>query len=137
MTHPLSKLVNIAKTFLQLVTKNFPKSNKFDKIFKRNTVKVSYSCMNSMPKIIKGHNNKVTSKPHDQTQYNCRENAECSMEENYQVNEVFYKCDVTRPLLKKVYLGLAEGEWKNHFYNHKLLFKNKRYFNKTTLSSYM
>ena len=54
-----------------------------------------------------------------------------------QVNNVVYKCDVTRSLPKKVYLGLAEGEWKSPFYNHKLSFKHKRYSNKTILSSYM
>ena len=57
---PFSKSVatNIAKTFLQLVTKHFPRSNKLHKIFNRNTVKVSYSCMNNMSNIIKGHNKK-------------------------------------------------------------------------------
>ena len=30
------------------------------------------------------------------------------MEGNYQVNDIVYKSDVTRVLLKKVYLGLAE-----------------------------
>ena len=43
----------------------------------------------------------------------------------------------TRPLPKKVYLELAEREWKSCFYYHKLSFKHKRYSNKTTLSSYM
>ena len=54
-----------------------------------------------------------------------------------QVNNVIYKCDATRPLPKKMYLGLPGGEWKSRFYNHKLSFKHKRYSNKTTLSSYM
>ena len=40
-----------------------------------------------------------------------------------QVNVVVYTCDVTRPLSKKVYLGLAEGEWKSCFYNHILSLK--------------
>ena len=40
------------------------------------------------------------------------------MEENCQVNNVVYKYEVTRPLPKKMYLGLAEGEWKSRFYNH-------------------
>ena len=53
------------------------------------------------------------------------------------VNDVAYKCDVTRPLTKKLHLRFAEGEWKSHFYNHKLSFKHKRYSNKTTLPSYM
>ena len=42
------------------------------------------------------------------------------MEGDCLANDLVYKCDVTRPLHKKVYLGLAEGEWKNRFYNHKL-----------------
>ena len=89
-----------------------------------------------MSSIIKGHNKKVTSKPRDQRpKCNCRKKAECPMEGNCQVNDVVYKCDVTGPLPNKVYLGLAEEEWKSRFYNHMLLFKHKRYSNKTTLSS--
>ena len=48
-------------------------------------------------------------------------------EENCQVNDVVYKCDLTRPLPKKVYVGLAEREWKSCFCNYKLLFKHERY----------
>ena len=54
-----------------------------------------------------------------------------------QVNVVVYTCDVTRPLSKKVYLGLAEGEWESRFYNHILSLKKNRNSNKTTLLSYM
>ena len=96
---PFNKSVstNVAKTFLQLITKHFPRSHKLHKIFNRNTVKVSYSCMNNMSKIIKGHNKKVTSKPRDQRpKCNCRKKAECPMEGNCLVNDVVYKCDITR-----------------------------------------
>ena len=55
------------------------------------------------------------------------------MERNCQVNNFKYKCDVTRPLPKKVYLRLAEGAWNSRFYNNKLLFKHKKYSDKTTL----
>ena len=137
---PFSKSVstNVAKTFLQSVTKHFLRSHKLHKIFNRNTVKVSYSCMNNMPKIITGHNKKVISKPRDQgPKCNCRKKAECPMKGKCLVNDVVYKCDVTRPLPKKVYLGLKEGEWKSRFYNRKLSFKHLRYSSKTTLSSYM
>ena len=51
---------NVAKAFLKLVTKHFPKSHKLHKLFNRNTVKVSYSCMNNMSKVIKRHNKKST-----------------------------------------------------------------------------
>ena len=64
---------NVANTFLQLIAKHFPRSHKLHKIFNRNTVKVSYSCMNNMSKIIKGHNKKVTSRLRDQRlKCNCR-----------------------------------------------------------------
>ena len=89
--------------------------------------------MNNISKLIKGDNKNFTSKRSDQRpKYNCRRKPEYSMERNCQVNNFKYKYDVTRPLPKQVYLGLAEGEWKSRFYNNKLLFKHKRYCDKTT-----
>ena len=90
--------------------------------------------MKNISKVIKGHNKKVTSKPrYQRPKCNCRKKAKCPMEGNCEVIDAVYKCDVIRPLPKKVYLGLVEGEWKSRFYNHKLSFKHKRYSNKTTL----
>ena len=47
---PFSKNVktNIARNFLCLIDKHFPPNHKLHKIFNRNTVKVSYSCMNNV-----------------------------------------------------------------------------------------
>ena len=44
---PYSKTVKtkIGKFFLQLIKKHFPKEHRFHKIFNRNTLKLSYSCM--------------------------------------------------------------------------------------------
>ena len=91
---PFSKLVstNVAKTFFQLVTKHYPRSHKLNKIFNRN---------------MKGNNKKVTTKPRDQTSTcNRIKEAECPLEGNCHVKDVVYKCDVTRPLLKKCILDL-------------------------------
>ena len=53
----------------------------------------------------------------------------------------FLQCMIKRrSLLSMVvcsFLGLAEGEWKSRFYNHKLSFKHKRYSNKATFPSCM
>ena len=118
--------------------KTFPKKPSATQNVQPQSVKVSYSCMNSMSKIIEGHNERVTSKTRDwRPNCNSRKKADCKREGNCHVNNVVCKCDVTRPLQKKVYLGLAEREWKCCFYNHKLSFKHKRHSNKTTLSSYM
>ena len=44
---------NVAKTFLRLIDKHFTRSYKLNKVFNRNTVKVSYSCTENMAKLIK------------------------------------------------------------------------------------
>ena len=47
-----------------------------------------------------------------------------------------YICTVSTNGTKRVYLGIAEGDWKQRFYNHKKSFKNKSYKNDTALSSF-
>ena len=96
--------------------------------------------MNSMSKIIREHNKKVTLKPSDQRpKQNQRKKAGCPMEGNCQVNNIVYKCDVIRPLPKKCIQDLQRenGRAVSSFYNYKLSFKHKRSSNKTTLSSHM
>ena len=58
---PFSKNVNtnIGHRFLTLVDKHFPKENKLRKIFNRNTIKISYSCMNNTKQIIDNHNKRI------------------------------------------------------------------------------
>ena len=46
---------NIGKTFLKLVKKHFPRNNSFHKIFNKNTIKISYSCMRNISSIIPSH----------------------------------------------------------------------------------
>ena len=59
---PFSKNVrtNIGAHFLKLISKHFPEGNKLHKIFNKNTLKVSYSCMRNIQQIIKSHNTDVT-----------------------------------------------------------------------------
>ena len=75
--------------------------------------------MNNMSNIIKGIIKK-SSQNHMTEESNAiaGKEAECAMEGNCQVNNVVYKSDVTRPLPRNLYLGLAEEEWKSRFYNH-------------------
>ena len=55
---PFSKSVksNTGKKFLNLIKRHFPKTNKLHKVFNKNTVKVSYSCMSNMASILCSHN---------------------------------------------------------------------------------
>ena len=55
---PFSENVStkVAKFFLNLLDKHFPKNNRLHKIFNKNSVKVSYSFIKSMKTIINNHN---------------------------------------------------------------------------------
>ena len=44
---------SIAKMFLKLVDKHFPCTHQLHKIFNRNTIKISYSCMSNVQQLIK------------------------------------------------------------------------------------
>ena len=53
---------NIAKIFLKLVDKLFPRTHRLHKIFNRNTIKVSYSCVSNVQQLIKKHKNFIQNK---------------------------------------------------------------------------
>ena len=117
----LNVKTNVAKIFLQLIDTHFPPTHKLCKIFNCNTVKVSYSCTQNISHIIKGHNKKVTQiKRNHQLECNCRIKTECPLNGDCRKEDVIYKCTaLTTFQPKKVYLGLAEGEFKKQrYYNH-------------------
>ena len=60
---PFSKNVktNVAKKFLTIVDRCFPRDHKFRKLFNRNTLKVSYSCLPNMASIVSAHNKNILS----------------------------------------------------------------------------
>jgi len=58
---PFSKNVRtyVGRTFISLVKKHFPPHHKLYKIFNKNSMKVSYSCMSNIDSIIKSHNSTI------------------------------------------------------------------------------
>ena len=73
---------NIGKTFLKLLDKHFVKTNKIHKIFNRNNVKVSYSCLPNFANMIKSNNNRILSeeKTQDQPKCNCQQKDTCPLD---------------------------------------------------------
>ena len=67
---------NVGKCFLSLVDQHFPKCNSLHKIFNRNTITLSNSCMNNVKSIISSHNKSVirksTNSDKDKKNCNCR-----------------------------------------------------------------
>ena len=100
--------------------------------------------MENAAQIIKKYNQRTSShKEKPIPSCNCKNKDDCPMNlirrRLFQVQNVVYKCTVsaTPNFPKRVYLGVAEGDWKQRFYNHKKSIKNKSYRNDTTLSSYL
>ena len=52
-------LTKVGNLFLKLINKHFPRHHKCYKLFNKNYVKVSYSCMPNMKNIINTHNKKI------------------------------------------------------------------------------
>lgn len=61
---PFNKSVrtNVGRSFLTFLDKHFPPSHELRKIFNRNTVKLSYSCMNNIKSAITKHNARIIRK---------------------------------------------------------------------------
>ena len=135
---PFSRNVttNVAETFLHLLDKHFLKFNKLHKIFNRNTVKVGYCCTENLSHIIRSHNKSaINGKKPTNLKCNYRNKGACPLDGNCQQNDVIYKCIASTSVNPdKVYLGMAEGEFKKRYYNHNKLFGHRSYANKTTLS---
>ena len=46
---------NIGKTFLQLLSKHFPKDHEMHNIFNKKTLEISYSCINNISSVLSTH----------------------------------------------------------------------------------
>ena len=116
---------NAARSFLCLIDKHFPRSHVLHKIFNRNNVKVSYSCMSNMAKIIKSHNAKILGKvdasSSSDKQCNCRKKDLYPLNGACLTNNIVYKATVTTaPGDARVYIGTTEHSFKTRFNNHKV-----------------
>ena len=132
---------NIAKSFLCLIDKHFPKSHKLHKIFNRNNLKVSYSCTTNMANIIKSHNQKILNENNeasDKKKCNCRSKNLCPLDGACLTKNIIYEATVTTSSGNtRTYIGMTEHEFKTRYNNHKLSFKDRKHSHDTVLSKHI
>jgi hypothetical protein len=78
---------NIGQTFLNTIDDEFPAGHPLHKIFNRNTVKISYSCMPNIKQTIDGHNKtklSQTATTSEESTCSCRKKEECPNKPNVQ-----------------------------------------------------
>ena len=125
---PYSKNVktNIGKTFLQLLSKHFPKDHKMHNIFNKNTVKISYSCMNNIRSILSTHNKNILNPKQRPFDCNCRNKYNCPLDGECLRPNIIYHADITTDNDHKFCYGTSETPFEKHYRNHTrdLLFKH-------------
>ena len=92
---PYSKNVctNVGHYFLNLIEKHFPENHKYRKIFNKNNLKISYSCMQNIKSIINAHNRKIIYETNDlkpQGKCNCINKSECPLNNECQETNIVY-----------------------------------------------
>ena len=142
---PFSKNVTtkVGQKFLKLIDKHFPVGSKLRKVFNRNTIKVSYSCMPSMGSIIKQHNARICGTEEESGSQprccNCRNPERCPLNGHCLTNKIVYKATVETDGTRapKIYIGSTETSFKQRYANHLMSFRHEKYRNQTELSKYI
>lgn len=139
--YSLNVKTNVAKLFLNIVDKNFPKKHRLHKLFNRNNLKVSYSCLPNIASVISSHNKKVLADTTKTTTAlcNCRNKQLCPLDGNCRDKHVIYKCTIKSSTNDEGtnYIGLTENTFKERWYQHKNSFKYEHKENATELSKYV
>ena len=132
---------NIARDFLQLVKKHFPKNNKLHKIFNKNNVKVSYSCMPNLATHIKSHNAKVlrNNQSNNTRKCNCSNKYSCPLQGNCLISSIVYRGKITtaNDEDQNNYVGLTENHFKGRERYHHYTFQHAEKRTSSQLSNYI
>ena len=110
--------------FLKLLDKHFPKKTKLNKIFNRNSVKISYSCSPNVKAIISGHNKKLLGKEAINPDLcNCRNKTQCPVDNKCKSENVIYEATVSSENNDDmIYIGSTKRPFKNRLYEHRASF---------------
>ena len=131
--------------------KNVSKDHSLLKIFNRNTIKISYSCMNNTKQVIDNHNKRILYLSHssytkdnkDSTRTNktcnCRQKNNCLLNGNCLQSSVVYQATVTRNNnnTSETYIGLTETDFITRHRNHTASFRHVKHKNSTELSKHI
>ena len=130
---------NIGKKFLALIKQHFPPNHELQQICNKNTLKLSYSCMNNMGNIIKAHNNRILKATNNQPEdkCNCRNKDNCPLPGKCTTQNVIYEATVTTPNNSKKYIGLTANTFKTRYTAHKATFTKREKENSTELSKHI
>ena len=110
--------------------KSFPPGNSLRKIFNRNRIKISYSCVSNVKQTIDNHNKRKLATANSNTAQNgntsdrskscnCRKKDACPLNGNCLEKAVIYQATVTRADTgePETYVGLTANDFKSRYRN--------------------
>ena len=120
---------NIGRIFLRLIDKHFPLHHKYRKLFNRNNIKISYSCIPNMASVIRNRNTSLLKDPTptDIKECNCRRKPECPLDKKYLSGHLVVDASVVRLDTNEIrhYYGTCKKIFKECYNNHTASFRNK------------
>ena len=130
---------NIGKAFFKIVNDCFPNEHILHKIFNRNTLKISYSCMPNIKDHIDAHNKRQMKKEQTQeNECNCRRKDNCPVDGKCLQASIVYQASVIASnQTTATYIGLSETSFKTRYNNHKQSFNKENLKNVTELSKHI
>ena len=106
---------------MNIIDDEFPAGHPLHKIFNRNTVKISYSCMPNIKQTIDGHSKtklSQTATTSEESTCNCRNKEECPMSKKCLVESIVYQATIVHLkhtlVLLKTLLKLDTTTTKRH-----------------------
>ena len=125
---------------MSFIDKHFSPNYKLHKLFNRNNVKISYSCLPNIKSIINANNRKILypSRTIGRKTCNCINTSQCLLQQRCLSNNILYQKNIT-PLGKnsetKVCYGICETTFKLRYANHKQSFNHRNHKSDTELSN--
>ena len=127
----------MGKTFLQLLSKHFPKDHEMHKIFNKNNVKISYSCMNNIISILSTHNKNILNPKQASFGCNWRNKDNCPLDGECLTPNIIYYADITTDNGHKFYYSTSETTFKKRHSNHTRYLKRGKYQHATKLAKHI
>ncbi len=128
----LAVATDIGRKFFALLDRHFRPNHRLYKIINRNNVKLSYSCMPNVSKIIQSNNNRVLQQRQNVDSglspktCNCR-TAPCPLGGKCLTQSVIYEATLKTSSDVHTYIGLTEGPFKTRYNGHKQTFRHEKY----------
>lgn len=130
---------NIARKFLSMISRHFPKGSPLGKILNKNSVKVSYRTCPNLKSTISGHNKRILGSKQQPVEKgcNCRVARDCPLDGKCLTSDLVYRNTVHSTDGQREYIGLTANSFKTRFATHKSSFNHANKSTSTALSSYI